>query len=121
LSEKEHDIQAGLVRWATWNIKKYPALDLLMAFCNERKGGYKEISYFMAEGLKPGAPDLFLSVARHGYHGLYLETKTLTGQLSAHQRRIKRLLIAEDYKFVVYRTVPHGIKLLKDYLSIREE
>jgi hypothetical protein len=126
MNKEEHCIQGKVIRWVSWNIKNYPDLDLLMAFPNERRGGtklsrMKEISYFLAEGLKPGAPDLFLSVAKNGYHGFYLETKTPTGKLSKHQKRVSKLLIAGGYKYSVYRDADTGIKLICEYLGIEYE
>jgi hypothetical protein len=123
MNKEEHSIQSKVVRWASWNIKNYPDLDLLMAFPNERRGGtklsrMKEISYFLEEGLKPGAPDLFLSVAKHGYHGFYLETKTPTGKLSKEQRRVSKLLVQQGYKYAMYRTAEKGIELISEYLGI---
>lgn len=142
MNKEEHEIQAGVVKWATWLIKDYPDLDCLMAFSNERRGGVhqsklkgskatrkkeaklailKEISYFIAEGMKPGAPDLFLSVPKNGYPGFYLETKAPGGRLSKEQRRMRLILIARGYKYSVYRSIDEGKKLIKEYLNILED
>ena len=41
-------------------------------------GGYRnkaEAAHLKAQGVRPGVPDLCVPVARHGYHGLYIEMK----------------------------------------------
>lgn len=71
----EHDEQATLFTWAKLE-RRFPELDLLFAIPN---GGHRNMlvaKKMKAEGVRPGVPDMFLPVARGGYHGLFLEMKT---------------------------------------------
>lgn len=71
----EHDEQAALFFWARWNNVNYPELRLMFAIPN---GGHRNLLVarkMKAEGVKAGVPDIFLPVARGGFHGLFVEMK----------------------------------------------
>jgi hypothetical protein len=71
----EHDEQSGLFLWASWNFSAMPELRLMFAIPN---GGHRNMlvaKKMKAEGVKPGVPDIFLPVARQGFHGLFVEMK----------------------------------------------
>jgi hypothetical protein len=71
----EHDEQVTVIKWAETFKKQYPGVELLHAIPN---GGDRNIivaKKLKAEGVKAGVPDLFLPVAKRGYHGLYIEMK----------------------------------------------
>lgn len=71
----EHDEQAGLFLWASWNFATMPELRLMFAIPN---GGHRNLlvaKKMKAEGVKAGVPDIFLPVARGGFHGLFVEMK----------------------------------------------
>lgn len=55
-----------------------------------------------AEGVKAGVPDIYLAVARNGYHGLYIELKRVKGgRLEDDQIRWLNSLNAQGYRAVV--------------------
>ena len=83
--------------WADLQKKKYPELDLLFAIPN---GGARHIAVarkLKAEGVKSGVPDLFLPVARLGYHGLFIELKAGKNKLSENQIAWLEALEDEGY------------------------
>lgn len=53
----------------------WPQLDLMHAIPNGGKRDAITAGKLKAEGVKAGIPDIFLPVARSGYHGLYIELK----------------------------------------------
>jgi hypothetical protein len=72
----EHDEQAALFTWASYQTARLPELRLMFAIPN---GGHRNLlvaKKMKAEGAKAGVPDIFLPVARNGFHGLFLEMKT---------------------------------------------
>jgi hypothetical protein len=77
----EHDEQAAVIDWARDMEWKWPCLKWLHSSLNgifipgKRTTAYKIINHLKAEGMVKGIPDLFLPVARKGYHGLYIEMK----------------------------------------------
>ena len=77
----EHSQQAMVIEWAKRHEGRWPELWGLHSNLNgifipgPRKIAYKIINHMKAEGQKNGVPDLFLPVARRGYHGLFIEMK----------------------------------------------
>lgn len=70
MNESEH--QAALVEWAEY----YKEARHLFAIPNGTHiKSHQGRSKAKREGLKSGVPDLFLPVARHGFHGLFIEMK----------------------------------------------
>lgn len=122
----EHNAQVAVFQWAKLNEGRCPELALLYANPN---GGYRNISvarYMKAEGLKAGVPDMFLPVARGGYHGLFIELKqagarpkseTAKGSVSDEQRQWLKALREQYYLAEVCYGATEAIDLLKDYLG----
>ena len=73
------------------------------------------------EGAKAGYPDLQLSVARQGYHGLYVEMKVGHNQLSAMQEEVSLGLLMEGHQVLVCRSWPEAVKQIFDYLGEIEQ
>lgn len=99
----EHAHQVALFCWAALQRDTMPELRLMFAIPN---GGMRDVrvaSTLKAEGVKASVPDIFLPVARGGFHGLFIELKkpaTLTkraGQLDPEQRVMMGHLIEQGY------------------------
>lgn len=93
--QTERDIQAQVCEFAKWQslVEGFQELDLLFAIPNGqvRPGVARE------PGIKAGVPDLFLPVARGGYHGLFVEMKALKGRVRPEQVKWHKLLEAQGY------------------------
>ena len=112
----EHDLQVGCV-----NVFRllYPEKShLLMAIPNGGFRTQKTAVLMKREGVVSGVPDMFLAVARKGYHGLWIEMKNgKAGRLSDNQKEMIALLKTEGYACVVCRTLDEFITAIKDYLE----
>jgi len=119
MKDLEHKEQVKFVQWSKRNTAEHPELWLLFAIPN---GGQRHIavaSKLKLEGVKPGVPDLFLPVARHKRHGLFIEMKRADGgTLSRHQKEWRKRLLAEDYAIVTCHGFEAAKKVIKYYLSI---
>jgi hypothetical protein len=77
--EPEHDEQVALFAWAAEQEAQHPELRWLFAVPNFTgrlgKATARHGAFLKAEGRKPGVPDVWLPVARQGYHGLVIEMK----------------------------------------------
>lgn len=78
--------QQCLIRWAAYNLGRWPCLALLYHIPNEGMRSRATGARMQAEGLRKGVPDLCLPVARGGYHGLYIELKRQRGGVLSHEQ-----------------------------------
>lgn len=69
------------------------------------------------EGANAGTADLFLSVARGDFHGLYIEMKTPSGTQSKEQIAFEREMIEEGYGYAMPRTFEEFQRVVGQYLK----
>lgn len=94
----EHEEQSALLEWVDmFGVKTYPELAYLYAVPNGGFRSKRTANELHSEGVRPGVPDLCLPVARHGFHGLYIEMKCHRkgSRLSEDQKRWINFLYAE--------------------------
>lgn len=111
--------QIWLFRWAAdMQRLKYPELELMHHIPNGGHRSKAEAGRFKAEGVKAGIPDVFLPVARNGFHGLYIELKRQKyGRLSPDQEDKIPKLRAQGYRVEVCKGFQQAADLIEDYLS----
>jgi hypothetical protein len=73
----EHSHQVSVFMWANVAKEWLPQIDLMFAIPNGGERNKAVASRLKAEGVKPGVPDIFLPVARHGAAGLFIELKRI--------------------------------------------
>lgn len=100
----EHSEQALVISWANRLQDTYPELRWLHSSLNgiyipaPRPVVSRIINHMKAEGMKKGIPDLFLPVARHGYHGLFIEMKRDDGgAVSSEQKAFMKFAEEQGY------------------------
>jgi hypothetical protein len=76
-----------------------------------------EAAKFKAMGVRAGFPDLILCIARHGYHGLFIELKTTKGRQSENQKYYEYLLEEQGYRYEVVRSIGDFQTIINDYLQ----
>lgn len=86
----EHEQQCALFVWADAHVAERPLLAWLFAVPNFSgrmgKRSARHGARLKAEGRKPGVPDVWLPVARGGYHGLVIEMKVRPNTPTHEQR-----------------------------------
>lgn len=133
ISPTEHEEQRALIRWTNYMSTSYPELKLLFAIPNGAKLPYsgrgknrfsKQAIILKEEGLKSGVPDLCLPVAKHNYHGLYIEMKRMPnrgrkgGAPTEEQAWWKDQLTKQGYLSVICWGAEDAIRILSEYLGI---
>ena len=93
----EHTEQAALFEWAAWNTPKAFELALLFAIPNGGKRDKVTAARLQSEGVRAGVPDVFLPVARMGYHGFWVEMKHGKNKTTTEQDVWLTALKAEGY------------------------
>lgn len=109
--------QMALMHWAQWQVSAHPELKLLHHIPNGGSRTRSEAGRFKAMGVKAGVPDLFLPVARGGFHGLYIELKRETlGKTSAVQLGWISALRKEGYRVEVCHGWQAASDVIMDYI-----
>ena len=97
---------------------QYPELVLLNGSPNGVKMSIGQAVKAKNNGLKRGYPDIFLPVARGGYHGLFIELKRVKGGvLSQYQKQWLNDLTDQGYFACVCRGADAAKRLLVKYLD----
>lgn len=113
----EHQEQCALFHWATLNSSRLPELASMFAIPN---GGHRHkavASKMKAEGVKAGVPDIFLPVARGGFHGLFIEMKFGKNKLTKNQSLWKGKLVAQYYAFSTCWGWLEAYSVIENYLE----
>lgn len=114
--EPEHRAQVALVKWASLtripHFRGSPASDVdfsdtvadhLIAIPNGGLRTPRTAGRLKAEGVKAGVWDLLLPIARLGFLGLWIETKSDVGDVSPEQRKFRTRVERAGYATLVYR------------------
>ena len=112
-ARSEHDLQVQCVEW----FRRTHPREIIMAIPN---GGYrtpKTAAFMKAEGQLAGVPDLFIPIARGGFHGLWIEMKNgKAGRLSENQKIMHERLQQYGYAVEVCRDAIHFRDIVSKYL-----
>ena len=72
----------------------------------------------LAEGLRPGSPDLFLPVPAHGFHGLAIEMKRQKGSTTSREQMDWLNWLAEQgYMTALCKGAQAAIDTITGYLG----
>lgn len=77
-----------------------------------------QMNNLKACGLVIGQSDLFLSIARGGYHGLYIELKSMTGKPSDDQKEFIIDMTNQGYLAGVSYGADEAIANIKTYMAL---
>lgn len=111
----EDNIQIACVRWFSMQYPQYAPL--LHHSPNGGRRNLREAARFKAMGTKAGFPDLFLAVARSGYHGLFVEMKSEHGRQSTEQKQWQHSVEWEGYRYEICRSIDEFMEVMNDYLQ----
>jgi hypothetical protein len=127
LSISEHDIQSLVIEWAQRNEGNYPELKWLYSSLNgifipgSRQMAYKIINHMKQEGMKKGVLDLCLPVARHDYHGLYIDVKRdKKSEIQPEQIEFMDFLAQQGYYGTICVGYDETVETLTWYLNDRQ-
>ncbi len=114
LRPTEDDIQEAVVEYC----------DLMHIVCvhipNESKRSQSYGAKMKRMGLRKGFPDLFIPVARQGFHGLFIELKRdKLARPTKEQLEWLSYLNREGYRAIIAYGVDEAMKEIKRYMGIR--
>ena len=115
---KEYDIQRNVFLWAQMLCREHPELELLNASLNGVRLTIGQAKKVKKSGMRKGYPDLFLPVARGGYHGLYIELKRKKGgKVSESQLWWLERLELQGYYTTIARGFNETVAVILRYLK----
>lgn len=111
----EHDHQVKVLQFC--HRHEDQRLQMIFAIPN---GGHRSkpvAAKLKAEGVKPGVPDLFLPIAAHGFHGLWIELKAEGGRLSKEQAAWIDNLNQQGYMAVLCTGHEAATQTIESYIN----
>lgn len=123
----EETSQKAVISWAKW-IPVPAATDIepgkkvsdyLFSIPNGGSRDVREAANLKATGVKAGVWDLQLPIARHGYHGLWIEMKHGDNDLTDKQCEWGDRMRLAGWKMVVAWTAYEAERAIADYLGIK--
>ena len=123
VSPLEAKEQRYLFQWAAnMAMYKWPVLRLMYHIPNGGSRNSIEAANLKAQGVKRGVPDVFLPVARQGFHGLYIEMKRRRGGvLSKDQKEYIEALKEQSYRVEVCKGFLAAADVIEDYMGKEQE
>lgn len=103
--------------WAKAHLSYHLPEFVLFAIPNGGARSEIEAANFKRSGVRPGILDICLVVPVAGFHGLFVELKTLTGRISPDQIEVGKYLDAAGYKTSFQRTPEGAIDAIAEYLK----
>ena len=113
MTEEGHE-QCHVVAYCDWN--KIPVYHVP----NGGKRNRLEAAALKREGVKPGVPDLVITVAKGKYHGLYIEMKVGDNKTTKNQDEWIELLNNNGYLAVVCYGSHAAIDVIEKYMHLKE-
>lgn len=110
--------QVRVMDWCRWHEVRTPELALLYHVPNGGSRNQLEAANLKQQGVKAGVPDLFLPVARHDFHGLYIEMKYGKNKTTDKQEWWLEQLGQQGYKTAVCYGAEEAINTIAGYLNI---
>ena len=112
----EAHLQQACVLW--FNLQHRDLYGLLYSSLNGMRTTPTQARTAKAEGMIAGVADLTLSVARHGYHGLFIELKNGSrGRQSAAQKAWQEKVEVQGYRYVIVRDFKGFQRAIESYLN----
>jgi hypothetical protein len=116
-THEESRIQCEVIQWWASACKIFGVPEILLfAIANAGKRGVILGRIMKREGLRAGVSDLFLSVPRGQFHGLYIEMKKPNGVVSPSQQRFQCIVTSQEYAAYVCYSAAQARKLIAVYL-----
>ena len=113
----EHQEQVAVINWFRLQYKQYA--NYLFAIPN---GGIRNIRTAVKlkkEGVLAGVSDLFLMIPMNGYHGLWIEMKSIDGRVSNSQKEFMGAATLMGYPAIVCYGFEDAKNAINNYLQNR--
>jgi VRR-NUC domain len=114
----EHQEQVTIIHWWRSACGTYRVPEsALFAIPNGGSRHMVEAANLKAEGVRPGVPDLFLSVPAGGLSGFFIELKSVAGRASPEQVGFVASAKMRGYRAEIIFGSDAAIAAIRDYLG----
>ena len=96
------------------NDKRY---ENIASIPNAGKRSYGALSYYIAEGLEPGLPDVIIAIPKIPLHGMFIEFKRRPNKISNEQFKWAERLKWAGYAIKVCWSFEDAKKTTEDWMS----
>jgi len=112
----EAALQQACVTW--FNMQHYDLHGLLFSSLNGMRTTPTQARTAKAEGMIAGVADLMLAVAKHGYHGLFIELKNGSrGRQGEAQKQWQSKIEGQGYRYIIVRDFYTFRRAIESYLN----
>lgn len=110
----EHDLQVACLKWFKL---QYPEYWFIHHIPNERKQSPIAGKRAKDLGTLAGVADVFLPVAKKGFHGFYFEFKSKKGAMTEAQVKFKFEVEKQGYEYELVRDFNDFKVLINNYIE----
>jgi len=115
MKHNESQLQQLCVKWFDY---QYPKLKLnLFKIHNEGTKNIITASINKREGLRAGVSDMFLSISKNNYHGLFIEFKSDKCKQTESQIEFQKTVEVQGYKYIIIRSLDSFIEEINEYIN----
>lgn len=108
----EEVIHKSVMSW----VRRHPAITpLVFHFPNEGPRTLRYGRLLREMGMRAGVADLFIAMAKHGFHGAWIELKSEVGVIKPVQRAFLRDMNEQGYFTAVCRSIERTIEVINWY------
>ena len=118
-NDAEHHEQVALFKWLALQHPRQYALTY--AVPNAARRSPRQGAYMKAEGLKAGVPDICMAYPSNGYHGLYLELKTIKGRATPSQVEWIDRLASAGYMAGICYGLDDAMITISEYIGLNTD
>ncbi len=105
-----------------WLRAQHPKIaECTMHIGNERKSSYYAGYIMKRMGVLKGASDLFLAWPKGGYHGLFIEVKSMVGKPTPEQKSFIQRMNALGYRALLCYGAEEVINAMKEYIALERD
>lgn len=116
---KRHTESNEQIAAMDWLRSQHPEIALhTLHIGNERKASYYAGYIMKRMGVLKGASDLFMAWPNGGYHGMFIEVKSLTGRPSPEQKAFIQRMIDVGYYACICYGADEVINTMKYYINL---
>lgn len=116
LHPTESQMQVAVIAWCRLQRN---GLEQAIHIPNEGKRSPRRGAQLKREGMKPGVLDIFIPLAKGGWHGMWLELKSHGKKPTADQSRFLTGMIAQGYLAAWTDSQDVALRMLADYAAGR--